>query len=369
MKKLIFSTIGNDNYGDESMAINYIEKEIQDIRQAEIITIHANNIKNKYKDLKIYNPLEVIQPRNKVQKLILIIKVYISILFKFNIFKNTLKLDNNMEEYESFTMSGGGNLNSEYIDMVIQMYIISDLFKRANKKVYYRPQSIGPFNGIKGWFSKFIMKKILEMSDEFLVREEESFKLAKEIAPNINYIKKQIDDAWSLDIKENKLVNNILLTNDKKIAVCIRPWVEEDIFTKKIKEVIEVFIENNYKIIFVPISYNSSIQYSDNIFLKNFYKKNKDVFFIDDILDLNNISPKEIKYILSKVDCGIGLSYHFNVYMASLKKPCIGLYCNDYYYIKNKGFYDFINLSDNIIDINSKDAQQIFSEIISAKTV
>lgn len=369
MKKLIFSTIGNNNYGDESMVINYIDKEIKDIKNVEIISIHSENIKEKYTNLRIYNPLEGIQPRNKKQKLIMIIKVYLNIILNLNLFKGRLVLDNEIEMYESFTMSGGGNLNSEYIDMVMQMYIISDLFKRENKKVYYRPQSIGPFNGIRGIFTKFIMKKIIQISDEFLVREDESYKQAINISKNNKIIKKQIDDAWSLDIIENDLLNDIVNNSSKKVAICIRPWIENDIFTEKIKELIKIFRAENYKVLFVPIAHNSNIRYSDNIFLKEHYKNDKEIIFIDDIINLDITSPKEIKYILSKVDCGIGLSYHFNVYMTSMNKPCIGLYCNDYYYIKNKGFYDFVNLTENLIDIKSKDVLEIFNCILKAKTL
>ena len=304
MKKLIFSTIGNNNYGDESMLVNYIEKEIDSLKEIEVITIHSENIKDKYPNIRIYNPLEKIQPRNKWEKMIILIKVFLNIALKLNLFDNDIKLDNEIYNYESFTMSGGGNLNSEYIDMIIQMYIISDIFKRNNKKVYYRPQSIGPFKGIKGFLSKIIMKNILKMSDEFLVREEESYKLARTILNNVEVVKKKIDDAWTLDIMENKSVNNIFNDNSKSVAICIRPWIDNDIFTQKMRDVIEEFKQNSYKVIFVPIAYNSNIKYSDNILFKQYYKNDKQIIFIDEYMDLDSTSPKEIKYILSKVDCG-----------------------------------------------------------------
>ncbi len=57
MRVLLFSTIGNDNYGDESMAINFARK-LPENYVIEFTTERYNNISGKYPEYSFYNALE-----------------------------------------------------------------------------------------------------------------------------------------------------------------------------------------------------------------------------------------------------------------------------------------------------------------------
>ena len=130
MKYLVFSTIGNENFGDESMVTNYINKNIG-WRNTDLITPYQKIALSKVNCKNIFNPFEVFTQENKIKKIIFYIKAII--------FPNTLiakiKLPREIKEYEAFIMSGGGNLNSEYINTIIYIYLISKLFSINNKKI------------------------------------------------------------------------------------------------------------------------------------------------------------------------------------------------------------------------------------------
>ena len=53
----------------------------------------------------------------------------------------------------------------------------------------------------------------------------------------------------------------------------------------------------------------------------------------------NYLAAAELKWLLSLARFGIGLSYHFHVFLLSQGRPSIGLYTNDYYNIKLNGAF------------------------------
>ena len=92
------------------------------------------------------------------------------------------------------------------------------------------------------------------------------------------------------------------------------------------------------------------------------------VYFIEDYVNLSSIYPENVKWIVSKLDYCLGLSYHFNVFANSLSKHTIGLYSDPYYYIKNKGFYDLIQLPDNLVSIHDVKPEELLDKLLSCKT-
>lgn len=355
MKYLVFSTIGNENFGDESMVTNYINKNIG-WNNTDLITPYKKIASSKVNCKNIFNPFEIFREQNKIRRIIFYIK---TVIFPNSLVKK-IKLPREIKEYEAFIMSGGGNLNSEYINTVIYIYLISKLFSINNKKVYFRPQSIGPFEGVKGIYGKFILKKIINMSTEFLVRETESYKLATSLV-NHKKIKIQIDDAWTLDKTEieNKEIIKSLNKNMRKIGISARPWNAKDIYLEKLSLVVNKALKNGYEVYFIPIAFGGDKNYIDNAFIKHTFKNKKSVFFIEDYLNLERCSSENIKWIISKMDKCIGLSYHFNVYSKSLNKKTISLYSDKYYYIKNYGLYSLLKCEEDVINISNLDEVQI----------
>jgi hypothetical protein len=53
----------------------------------------------------------------------------------------------------------------------------------------------------------------------------------------------------------------------------------------------------------------------------------------------NYLEAAELKWLLGKARFGIGLSYHFHVFLLSQGRPSIGLYSNDYYKVKLNGAF------------------------------
>lgn len=347
MKYLVFSTIGNKNYGDESMATNYIEKNLG-WKNIDLITYYDKNVSKWITNTNIINPFENIIFDNKFKKMIFMSTVIINP----KKYIKKLKIDQSLKEYKSFTMIGGGNLNAKYVDTLINIYLLSLIFYKNNKEIYFRPQSVGPFKGLKGFYGKIILKRILKMSTEFLVRENQSHTICKKIM-NSEKIKLKIDDAWSLDIKElkNEKLNEILNNNKKKIAISVRPWNKKDLYIEKFEMVVNESIKRGYEVYFVPIAFGGDNSYIDNSFLKNKFKNKENIYFIEDYINLNKIFSSNIKYIISKMDVCIGLSYHFNVYSQSLDKKTLAIYSDEYYYIKNFGLYSILDKCRDVIDI------------------
>ncbi|GIM30244.1 hypothetical protein CPJCM30710_29100 [Clostridium polyendosporum] len=364
-KELIFSTVGNDNYGDESMFINYLDKSsLLHSKNVEVMSTFYKRAAEQYPQHCFYNPFEGVNT-NKFVKL----KVFLGSIFDSSKQHVKLRLKSPIEEYSKFTMCGGGNLNSIYLGTMFDIYTITKLFKSNGKKVYFRPQSLGPFKGIKGAVCKYMLKKIIKMSDEFLVREHESYNLAVKMGLK-DKIKVDIDEAWDLKvapIEDNSLLK--ILNRDKiKVGISIRPWNNIENFKQHIIEFVEYLMkENKYDVYFIPIAYGGSEEYIDNGFLKKELHNREGIFFVEDFIDVKKINPQNIKWIISKMDMCMGLSYHFNVFSNSLAKPTLGLYSDKYYYIKNVGFYKLLGLEENVIQIQDYSSMEILQKFNSCK--
>lgn len=359
MKYLVFSTIGNENFGDESMATNYIEKNLK-WEKVDIVSYYKN-ADNFLKCNNIINPFLDIKFNTRKERIL----TYLKVLICPNLLCKKIESNIDVKKYEKFVMCGGGNLNSIYLGTIINIYLICYLFNKNKIRIEFRPQSIGPFNGFKGIFAKYLMREILKFSDKFLVRETESYKIAKNLI-NTDKVKLQIDDAWGLDsicIKDER-INKIINKKTKKLAISIRPWNKKRQYIENIKKLVFIAIENNYEIYFIPIAIGGKKNYIDNSFIKEHLKSEKGIYFLEDYLDLKKVRAGNIKWIISKMDRCIGLSYHFNVYSKDLNKKSIALYSDEYYYIKNYGLYSLLEDSKSVIEIENLN-EKLINEFLS----
>lgn len=353
MKYLIFSTIGNDNFGDESMATNYINKNIG-WDNLDLISYYEDVVREKYPSINAKNIFSNLIYKNKLKRILFMV----SVILCPGISSKKINLQRHISEYDGFIMCGGGNLNNKYINTLIHIYLVSYLFKKNKKKVNFRPQSIGPFDGKKGFYCNILMKRILKLSDEFILRESVSYELAKKMCKDHFKLKLEVDDAWTLNIEEidkDILINNKFketIENDsKKIGISIRPWNKKDEYLNKISKVVTMALELGYEVYFIPIAYGGGKQYIDNSFIKEKYSNNSKVYFIEEQIVLKKSKSENIKWIISKMDKCIGLSYHFNVYSKALLKDTIALYSDKYYYIKNQGLYNLLKSKDCVYEI------------------
>lgn len=358
--KLIFSTIGNSNYGDESMCINYINEYCND--EFEITSYGYENVKKKYKEFTVYNCFKDLMFEKQLEKIFSLIMV----LIYPKLLERKVYLKHDINKYDEIVICGGGNIRSKYLWNVIHMYLLCNIFYRANKKITFRPQSIGPFKGIKGYYSKLLLDRMLKKSTTFLVREEESFNYLKNNF-KCNKYSLQIDDAWSLKIEkiENSKINNIIDNESKKIAISVRPWNKKESYIKKIQEIVDISSDNNYQVYFIPIAYGGNKEYIDNSFIKEKFINNDNVYFIEDLLELDELSPQNIKWIIDKMDLCVGLSYHFNVFSNSLDKYTVGLYSDEYYFIKNMGLYKLLNKTNRVKEIDEVNVEELINQALN----
>lgn len=72
MRYLVFSTIGNENFGDESMATNYINKNIK-WENSDLISSYESIIKKKYQEINVRNIFKNLVYKNKVKRILFMI--------------------------------------------------------------------------------------------------------------------------------------------------------------------------------------------------------------------------------------------------------------------------------------------------------
>ncbi len=217
-------------------------------------------------------------------------------------------------------MCGGGNLNSIYANNIFQMYCLAIYFKSVGKKVIFRPQSLGPFKGFKGYLHKIIVKRLVKLSDEFYVRESTSFKMFDSLSESNNFILK-IDDAWDLRIES--IDWDKLDSKKKKVGICLRSWGEQELVISWIKRIVESVPSSDYDFYFIPIAYGGESSYIDNQVFKGEISSNENVHYLDDDFELKDLKSGNIKWIISNMDLCFGLSYHFNVFSAALRKKLL----------------------------------------------
>lgn len=345
---LIISTVGNGNFGDESMFISYLDKFVLNKCEFEVYTPFIEPALTKYSNYVFCDPFKKLG-FSKIK--ILLLTVYELFFCSCVKADRYLRLNRDINDYTFLTFIGAGNLNSHYFSSVFNFFILTKIFKQHHKKVYFRPQSIGPFLGIKGLITKMMVNKMIKFSDEFLVREQMSMEVCKKMRSS-KFVKLQIDDAWDIsyhEIADCKL-KQILLENSKKLGICVRNWDNTEKFENYIIDLVQNAVKQNYNIFFIPIAYMGANRYIDNNFLRDKIIQSNYIFFINDFIDLNNVLPQNIKWIISKMDACIGLSYHFNVFSNSLRIKSVALYTDNYYYIKNNGLYRLLNNEGNVIN-------------------
>jgi polysaccharide pyruvyl transferase WcaK-like protein len=308
MKILLVASVGNKNFGDEAM-FEYIFDNLKN--EGHEITVATYYLKEAKKRFPKINFLQLPNYNKKE-------------FLKGILGNNALSFY--AEKYDALYVAGSGGLNSMYFNHVLLLWKLVKLFKKKEKYVEFRPQSIGPFYGKLKIFTKKKVHDIVRLSDKFFVRDKISYEYLKN--KNLKPILKK-DDAW--DIKSEEL--NLDL--GKCVGLSVRPWKKgirlEDYFV----ELVKILKDRGYSILFIPIAYGGNSKYIDNRFLKGIV----DGYFLEDYIDIEKATPEVIKGIIKKCHYTIGMSYHFNVFSLSLGKKAIAIYSDEYYRIKNLGLY------------------------------
>ncbi len=310
MKTLLVAIVGTDNFGDEAMFKAIYRKLLSRGEEIVVATYNVDEAKRRFPNVNFIK----IPILSKHQYLLGLMG------------KNVLSID--ISRFDSLYISGGGNLNSLYPLHVFNIYLMVREFRKKRKYVEFRPQSVGPFFGRTKPILEFLIKRIVKFSDKFYVREQASYEyLAKK---NLK-IELHRDDAWEIPAD-----SSISLPDGKYVGLCIRPWKrQEDLLREYMKELVKEIEKLNYIPLFIPIAYGGSESYIDNAFLKGIVPG----IFLDDLIEMDSLTPETIKGIIGRCCFTIGMSYHFNVFSLSQGVPSAAIYLDEYYKIKNLGLY------------------------------
>lgn len=333
MKKvLLISGTGNDNFGDEAM-FKEIYKQLSS--EGYDITVAYFNF-DLVKTKRRYPDVNFIKLPKLPTKLGILNRAFISFMYK--------KYAN---LYDALYITGSGNYTSIYSAHIERSYFLVNEFKRKGKYVEFRPQSVGPFHGNRKAKDEYYVRRIIELSDKFFVRDYVSYEYARKISENVKLTN---DEAWNLEIIKPKGFDDSLLKNEKLIGLSIRPFrAESDHLVQWFNTLVDSLLKEGYKPFFIPISYNEMRpEYQDNHFLKSTIKDKG--IFLEDIIDVKTLHPENIKYFISLCEKCVGLSYHFNVFSLSQDKRIISLYYEDYYKVKNLGLQKAFGDIKNVVN-------------------
>lgn len=372
MKKII--TITNAytwyNKGDAGILLGtvntlkkiYGEKNL-DIR---ILSFTPKEDKKRYcKDETITNVYSnVLNPHpykhTKIGKVVAIIKLVIMYIYLYafaNLNLNYLinKYDNfkTLSESDFIVVCGGGFLGGKKLESLMhlfQMYINT----KFKKDVYVMGNSIEPMT------NKLVKKytnKVLKKMTHVYAREIITYEYLKTILPKSKF--SLIPDmAFMLEdnYKKNSMIDELKKEAKNVYGITVRKWNFPN--SKNPKEKMKIYIDSiiefmdkeiskkNY-FVFVP---QVIVGYADDTDVAKEIKaglKNPDGFIIIE----DDLSPNEIKSLISNFNYFIGTRMHSNIFATSMKIPTLAIA----YEKKTVGIMHTVGLDEYVIDIENID--------------
>lgn len=314
------------------------------------------NIKHVYSNVLNPHPYK----HTKIGKMVAILKliimyIYLYIMSNFNLEHLVGKYDNfkALNDCDYIVVCGGGFLGGKKLDSlmhVFQMYINT----KFNKNTYVMGTSIEPMkNKMVMHFTNNVLKKMTHI----FAREVITYNYLKQIVSK-DKITLIPDMAFMLEDKRKKsiYIDDLKQKSDKIYGITVRNWNFPNYNnpTKLMKNYINVLAnfmdkeieKNKSAFVFIP---QVIVEYGDDtevaIKIKNKIKeKNRNKFLIlhDDI------SPVEIKSLISNLDFFIGTRMHSNIFATSMEIPTIAIA----YEKKTNGIMHTVGLEDYVIEMN-----------------
>lgn len=358
------------NKGDAGILLGTINtlKQIHGEKNVEftILSFTPDEDKKRYcKDKSIKNVYSnVLNPHpykhTKLGKIIAIIKLIIKYIYLYMM--SNLNLKHLIKKYDNFkelnecdyiVVCGGGFLGGKKLDSlmhVFQMYINT----KFNKNIYVMGTSIEPMkNKIVKYFTNNVLKKMTHI----FARETITYEYLKSVVSN-DKITLIPDMAFMLEDKseKSKYVSDLRCDSDKIYGITVRKWnfpnynnpvkLMEN-YMNSLAEFMNKEIEQNKSaFIFIPqviVSHGDDSEIA--IEIRNRMKeKNRNKFLIlhDDI------SPIEIKSLISNLDFFIGTRMHSNIFATSMGVPTIAIA----YEKKTNGIMHTVGLDDYVIEMD-----------------
>ncbi len=242
---------------------------------------------------------------------------------------------------------GGGGLIHDYFGGID----VSDLFKSCGynvvfyaftplvgrifqKRIFYWTHGVGPlFSDNAQLFAKWFYT----LSDFTTLRDSISYKILKDIYPEIKNLYVDTDPVINIDIKKFINPSPFELPSDKiKIGINIRPWFNIDEVTEKLCDALVQLSKESSNIVIVPIPFDLSMDYK--VLRKFVHSIPQRFVFQYDFEKLDR--PNEVISLMNNLDYFVGMRLHSIIISRLLKIPTIALS----YDLKTDSFSDLLNI-------------------------
>lgn len=359
MKILITNVYCYMNKGDAGIVVAMVQqlRKVFDNPQITICSLYPDLDKGKYGDnvRVIAPPIHPIQDGSKLKRLSHNMNGFLKTFIM-----QKLKIDGN-EFLEALNSSdlvlscGGGFMQcrsvKEFLSDFIYHYTQLELVRLVGKKYFIFAQTVGPFSS----FVKVAITKIMNSAEAVLARESISFNYVKN-----SYPKAKLFNTADIAFLLKKEKQPMKFLEDKiKVGVTVREWSFPGTNNRKqaqenyIRAFVEFFdstMDNNkYEFYLMPQvigpGKDNDLVYSQKILNRT---KSKNIRIIKDDLD-----PRKIKYIYSKMDYFIGTRMHSNIFSLSEYIPCLAI-SYDY---KTDGIMKMAGQQDYLIKIENISAK------------
>jgi polysaccharide pyruvyl transferase CsaB len=314
MKIIINGYYGFDNIGDEAVLLGLITQIRATDNEVDIVVMSQNSLKTAV----AYDVTSIHRTDRK-------------------------ELENHLKNADLF-ISGGGSLIQDVTSWRSPLYYlyIIHLALKYKVKTVIACQGIGPLrHPIIQKLTKLVLDKLPYIS----LRDEDSLELLEEIGVNRPEIEVAGDPAITLDIVPSERIDTWWSENipqeTKIMGLTLRPVTNmpNEKFMPLIDSVNDWGNVHNGRILFIPFFYDIDLPFSRDLA--------KELNVSDPIfLDIPDITPLEMIYLISKIDHLIAIRLHAIIFAAMTETVVTGIS----YDPKVRSFCDIMDISCTELD-------------------
>ncbi|MBO8164481.1 MAG: polysaccharide pyruvyl transferase CsaB [Brevibacillus sp.] len=218
---------------------------------------------------------------------------------------------------------GGGTLMQDVTSPRSVLYYLGivSFAKMLGKPVVFYAQGFGP---ILRWTSRFLIKQVVNRVDVITVRDFESGEDFKACGVTKAPIHVTADPALmirpeDIDDEQGKhLVDSLFRERTGPlVAISVRDWKQEERFKQVIAQAADFYIEQGWRVLFVPMHYPSDLKPSRQIMAM---MRKQGARLLD-----QPVSFREIMSVLKQCDYVVGMRLHSLILACVLNIPFTGI--------------------------------------------
>lgn len=260
---------------------------------------------------------------------------------------------------------GGGFIKSHGVSVMNLQHLVQ--MKTAfdyGKPIVIYSQSIGPFYNK---FGSYMTSQVLRKVNRTFIREEISLEWLKKMGIT-NHVQIVPDAAFSLQMSPSEHIDELIGQIRCKhpgrplIGMTARDWhfpeteapdVHRQKYIESMAEAIE-YLESyvNAKVLLMPQTLGPNAFNDDRVISREIIECSSAEHA--EIID-RDLSPRELKYMYSKLDLFIGTRMHSNIFALGALVPTVAIN----YEHKTKGIMEMVGLKDYVADINEITPEQL----------